>query len=142
MARVLYENHAYAKGLLDTCHKQLLKHDINLIDTLLTTQNSEIIHQTRYTQPCLFALEYTLARTWLNWGVQPDYLIGHSIGEISAAALSGAIELEDAIDLVATRARLMQNLPNESSMTAVFAPKEAILSLIHDNQLDIAGINH
>ena len=69
------------------------------------------INRTALTQPCIFVVEYALAKLWMSWGIQPSLLIGHSIGEYVAAVLAGTFKLENALQLLATRARLMQDLP-------------------------------
>lgn len=73
-------------------------------------RDAEEIHQTLYTQPTLFTLEFALAKLWLSWGAEPSALIGHSIGEVAAAAVAGLFSLDDAVTLVTARARLMQSV--------------------------------
>ena len=77
------------------------------------------IHQTACTQPALFALEYSLAMLWLSWGIQPELLLGHSVGELAAACVAGVFSLEDGLRLVAERGRLMGSLPQEGEMVAL-----------------------
>jgi acyl transferase domain-containing protein/acyl carrier protein len=97
------------------------------------------LNQTLITQPALFLIEYALARLWMGWGVQPQGMIGHSIGEYVAACLAGVFSLEDALALVAARGRLMQQLPS-GAMLAVPFPAEEIHSFL-DHQLSLAAIN-
>jgi phthiocerol/phenolphthiocerol synthesis type-I polyketide synthase E len=85
--------------------------------------------QTQWAQPALFAVEYALARLWQSWGVQPDFVIGHSLGEYVAACISGVLALEDALTLVCHRARLMQAAPH-GSMLAVQLGREALEGLL------------
>ena len=72
-----------------------------------------LINQTAYTQPLLFIIEYALAKQWMQWGVTPYVMIGHSIGEYVAACLAGVLSLTDALKLVARRGRLMQTCPRD-----------------------------
>ena len=95
--------------------------------------------QTIYNQPALFTLEYALARLWLDWGVQPDRMVGHSMGEYVAACLAGVFSLEDALRLVAVRARLVNDLPL-ASMLAVMLGEDKLLPLLGE-QLSISLIN-
>lgn len=81
--------------------------------------------QTQYTQPAIFALEFALASLWQSWGIEPCLLVGHSVGEFVAATLAGVFPFEEAVALVAERARLMQALP-PGSMLSVRVPASAI----------------
>lgn len=97
------------------------------------------LRQTFFTQPAIFTIEYALAKLWQSWGIQPQAMIGHSIGEFVAATLAEVFSLEDALMLVATRGRLMQELPG-GSMLSVRLSAAAVEPRL-SQELSIAAIN-
>ena len=92
-------------------------------------------------QPLLFAIEYAVADLWRSWGIEPDAVIGHSLGEIAAACFAGAMSLEDAIAFVLERGRLMQACEGRGSMAAALAPAEKVSALIASTGATIAAYN-
>ncbi|HXO19983.1 MAG TPA: type I polyketide synthase, partial [Thermoanaerobaculia bacterium] len=96
------------------------------------------LKQTALAQPALFVVEYALARLWMEWGIQPEAMLGHSVGEYVAACLSGVFSLADALSLVAERGRLMQEMPG-GSMLAVSLPEAELLPLL--GRLSLAAVN-
>lgn len=144
MARELYEEEPTFRRHIDACAELLEPQlGVDLRDLLYPDDDDEAaaerLKQTAITQPALFATEYALARLWMSWGVHPTAMIGHSIGEYAAACVAGVFSLEDALALVATRGRLMQELP-QGSMLAVPLPESEVEPLLGDD-LSVATIN-
>jgi len=107
------------------------------------TEGSSPLHETAFTQPALFALEYALAEMWQSWGVEPDVVMGHSVGEYVAACVAGVLSLEDGLKLIAERGRLMQALPQRGEMAVVFADQSRLTAILAPlrERVAIAAIN-
>lgn len=145
MGKELYEHEPVFKHALDECAQYLDPILGRSLTQLILEDDSGDLNQTAYTQPALFALEYSLAQLWLSWGIKPDIVAGHSVGEYVAACIAGVFSLEDGLKLIATRARLMQDLKNTGGMLAVFAPAHDLEVMLKDlnlaSTLEIAGLN-
>ncbi|HWF02185.1 MAG TPA: SDR family NAD(P)-dependent oxidoreductase, partial [Candidatus Angelobacter sp.] len=146
MAKGLYASEPIFKALVDKCSMLLKPHlGIDLGEVLYPSGESDIVastkrmKQTEWTQPALFVIEYALARLWMEWGIRPQSMIGHSIGEYVAACIAGVFSLEDALALVAARGRLMQSLPT-GGMLVVPLPEQEVLPLLK-NGLSLAALN-
>ncbi|KOV69208.1 type I polyketide synthase [Streptomyces sp. MMG1121] len=144
MGAALYAALPEFRAQVDTCDRLFAEHLGRSVRELLlgTAADPGAIDRTEYTQPALFTLEYALAQQWMAWGARPNVLIGHSIGEVAAAAVAGLFSLPDAVRLVAARARLMQAVRTEGGMAAVAAPVERVAPLLEGRaDLALAGIN-
>lgn len=126
MGRELYKTEPAFREALDACAHVLDGIlDSALLD-LLWDDPDGLLDNTRYTQPALFALEYALARLWESWGLKPDVVLGHSVGEYAAACFAGALSLEDGLRLIAERSRLMAALPEGGAMCAIMASADRV----------------
>ncbi len=144
MTRDLYHSQPVFSAALDRCAQGLEKFLGFDLRTLLfadagNENSAERLAETAITQPALFAVEYALAQLWISHGIQPQAMLGHSIGEYVAACIAGVFELEDALQLVAERGRLLQALPT-GAMLAVALSEEELLARL-PARCDIAAIN-
>jgi acyl transferase domain-containing protein len=144
MCKGYYDQFETFRNVIDECDgilKQYLDHSIK--DILWSESiDKNLIHQTKYTQPALFVVEYAMSKLWMQYGIQPSVLIGHSIGEITALAVANALSLPDALKLVIARAALMNSLPqNEGSMASVFCSIEELQPFLQNSNVDLAAIN-
>jgi acyl transferase domain-containing protein len=132
MGHALYRHHAGFLQALQQCDALFLPWLGQSVIALLYPQGETEgdLSQTLHAQPALFSLEYALAQVWLQAGVKPDVLLGHSLGEYVAATIAGVFSLEDAVRLVAHRARLMQEAAPPGAMAAVHAAPELIDRLL------------
>jgi acyl transferase domain-containing protein len=145
MALQLYQEEPYFREQIDACLEQAADlTEIDLATILFPTgkdasTTGDLIHRTEYTQLCLFIVCYCLAQLWMRWGIRPQAMIGHSIGEYVAACLAGVFSLRDALILVANRGRLMQAMP-PGSMLSIPQPKDAVRAYL-DDSVCVAGEN-
>ncbi|WP_437832137.1 type I polyketide synthase [Sorangium sp. So ce1153] len=131
MGRDLYETEPVFRDEVDACASRLERHlgtDIRKALFPAPADREEAgrrLDRTSMTQPALFVVEYALARLWMAWGLTPDAMLGHSVGEYVAACLAGCLSLDDALALVAARGRLMEATP-DGAMLAVSAPEAEV----------------
>ncbi|MFC4044716.1 type I polyketide synthase [Dactylosporangium siamense] len=131
MGRGLYETFpAYAAAYDEVC-----EHIDGLADV-----DGDLLDQTQWTQPALFAVEVAVYRLLESWGLKPDFLLGHSIGELAAAHVAGVWSLADACKVVTARGRLMQALPAGGAMVAIRASEDRVRAALVDGA-EIAAVN-
>ncbi len=142
MGRELYEAEPAFRQAIDECDGYLRPYLDRSLPAMLRDEDAPL-DETATTQPVLFALGYALAAMWQHWGIRPDAVLGHSVGEYVAACVAGSLSLEDAATLIAERGRLMQALPADGGMVAVLASAEQVEPLLRPvaSQVSLAAVN-
>jgi amino acid adenylation domain-containing protein len=144
MGRDLYESETAFRKAVDECAELLLPHLVLDIRQVIYPETNDsaaadVLINTKFTQPALFVIEYALAKLWMSWGIEPSILCGHSIGEFVAAHFAGVFNLADGLKLIATRGRMVSELP-QGQMLSVRMDSEALNTILPDN-LSLAAIN-
>jgi acyl transferase domain-containing protein len=144
MGKGLYDNEPLFRTELERCARHVSPQlGFDLLALLYPKNSDEVaalkLMQTAAAQPAIFAIDYSLARLWLQWGIQPEAMIGHSVGEYVAACLAGVLSLEDALYLVAERGRLMQSQP-AGAMLAVQQSEQELGRWLSPG-LELAAVN-
>ena len=144
MACDLYQHEPTFRRHVDYCCEVIKPHlGIDLREVIYSQSDNDeatrLLNQTYITQPALFVIEYAMAKLWIEWGIQPEAMVGHSIGEYLAACLSGVFSLEDALMLVVQRGRVMQELP-PGAMLSVSGSEAQVRSLLSED-LSLAAVN-
>ncbi|XEY26820.1 type I polyketide synthase [Candidatus Uabimicrobium helgolandensis] len=144
MGKELYETSPSFRDSMKKCDS-ILQQEIgeSIIEILYSKdpEKQKLIHQTQYTQPGLFCVEYSLAQMWISWGVEPQIVLGHSVGEYTAACIANVFDLQSGLKLIAKRAKLMGSLPDNGGMISIFANEESVKNFIEPFAVDIATIN-
>lgn len=140
----LYRTQPVFNEAIDSCARLLLPHiGLDIRQALLRSADNgaldPILHKVAYLQPALFIVEFALSQLWMSWGVKPDAMIGHSLGEYVAACVSGVFSLQDALAIIAERSRLMQQCTGGSMLSVAMSEKELLARI--DGHLSIAAIN-
>jgi amino acid adenylation domain-containing protein len=143
MGRGLYDSEPTFRADVDLCCRLLLPHlGLDLREMLFREEDeaaSERLQGTQLAQAALFVVSWATARLWMSWGVRPEAMLGHSIGEYVAACLAGVFSLEDALAVVAVRGRLMSQMP-PGAMLGVPLPEAEVLPLLGE-ELSLAAVN-
>jgi acyl transferase domain-containing protein/surfactin synthase thioesterase subunit/aryl carrier-like protein len=143
MGQKLYATQPVVREVLDQCDqwwRRERKSGPSLLDTLF--ENEELLNHTSCAQPALFALEVSFAKLLGSWALEPDVVLGHSLGQYAAAVVAGIFDLEDGFRLVAKRADLMGQLPSGGAMGAVFTNSATIRSILaRESSISLAADN-
>jgi len=137
----LYQNDKFFSFQFDECISiyTRINPSVDLKSIIFNTEDNETLRKTEYAQPALFIGEYCIAQTLMHYGIMPDALIGHSVGEFVAACLAGVFSLEDAIKMISARASMMQKMPQGVMLSVRMNSKDAI-NYVNDN-ISLAAVN-
>ena len=143
MGSQLYESEPVFKEAFDQCDAILKEISQVSIKEILFTSPSEQIRETAITQPALFSLAYALCQLWASWGIKPNFVMGHSVGEYAAACVAQVFTLQDGLKLISHRGRLMQSLPSGGGMAAILSTQKVLEPFLKEfkDQIEIAAFN-
>ena len=144
MGRSLYEQEDVFRAALDECAGPIASATGQQLAALLWGDDAEaFLQRTAFAQPALFAFAYALTKLWKSWGVNPSFVIGHSLGEYVAAHVAGVFSLADALELVCTRGRLMDSMDEKGAMVAIPADVEQVQAWVaaYGQSLSVAASN-
>ena len=145
MGAQLYQRHKVFRETVDECCSILRKTTgVDLLELMCPREEhreqAELkLRETSVAQPALFAIEVALAKLWMAWGISPQAMIGHSVGEYAAACIAGVVSLEDGMQVVTSRGQLMAALPR-GAMLAVALPEADAIEFLNDG-ISLAAIN-
>ena len=132
------------REVIESCDKSMRRHSQwSLIDELMAEEDQSRMHLTSIAQPSIFALQVGLAKLLESWGIVPDAVVGHSVGEIGAAYISGILDLDTACHVIVDRGRCMDKASTRGGMLAVgMTPQQATaIDRDHEDQICIAAVN-
>ena len=140
MGKSLYQSQPVFQTALDECESQMLSMGgQSLLEVMF--EKEELLNDTRWTQPAIFAIQKGLVSLLRHWGMQPDVVMGHSVGQYAAACTAGILSWEDGLTLITHRGRMIGDLPREGAMLAVFAKEDVVRSAVTDQAISIAASN-
>jgi len=139
----LYRRWPVFRNAIDACARHLDGLLDRSLPDLLFNADEACLQRTLYAQPCVFAVDYALYCLWRSWGVEPDAVIGHSLGEYVAACVAGVFTLDNALQLVVARAKLMDEAPGQGAMLSVSAARDTLDDVLGGGLmgLDMAAVN-
>jgi len=142
----LYRTEPVFRSALERCEQLLIPYINHKLTDLLYAKeyDAALLNQTNIAQPLIFSFGYALTSLWREWGVRPDIVMGHSVGEYAAAVTAGIFSLEDGMKLIAERGRLMNGVDEDGQMYAVFADVDLVKTYLKEysaKKVSIAAIN-
>src|SRR5690606_8640223 len=144
IGRDLLEREPVFRSVVYQCRDLLAAHaDWDLLEELMRDEASSRLNESEVAQPALFAFQVALAALWRSWGIEPEAVVGHSMGEVAAAHVAGALSLEDAVRVIYRRGRVMQEAAGRGAMVAVQLPAERADDPLTDyrDSVSIAALN-